>query len=209
MSEQLYTKQQITDFQINHSSAKQMYSFSKAERFPPVKRSGCDRFFLLPPIKHSRCAGFGFGNKYDFTKVKKGNNPEFYSVKRDFDKDNLKGPCYSFGAARETYEKVYYETNKTVDKNIPGPGKYLPKPIKTAPSYTIGVRDKSFGQTSRRARDGPGPGAYPPAIQINQQGKYPSSRFKNITSLSFGSPTSQRFKYKGKLYIYIYVYICV
>jgi hypothetical protein len=175
-----------------------------------VKRSGCDKFFLLPPIKHSRCAGFGFGNKYDFTKVKKGNNPEFYSVKRDFDKDNLKGPCYSFGAARETYEKVYYETNKTVDKNIPGPGKYLPKPIKTAPSYTIGVRDKSFGQTSRRARDGPGPGAYPPAIQINQQGKYPSSRYKNITSLSFGSPTSQRFKYKGKLYmLYIYIYMYV
>lgn len=198
MSDQLYTKQQITDYQINHSSAKQMYSFSRAERFPPMKRIGySDNFYILPPLKHPRGASFGYGKKYDFTQSSRGGQPAFYSGKRDFDPDNPTGPSYSFGISRDKYAKVYYETNKTIDKNIPGAGRYLPKIQGTEPpKYTMGVR-YSY-QTSRNAGS-PGPGAYASVLQISADGKYPSSKYKNISAMSFGSPTAQRFKYKGKL----------
>lgn len=174
-----------------------MYSFSRAERFPPLKRIGySDHFYTLPPLKHSRGASFGYGKKYDFTQACKGHQPAFYSGKRDFDPDNLRGPSYTFGISRDKYEKVYYKTSKTIDKNVPGAGKYLPKIQGTeAPKYTMGVR---YSYQSTRKADSPGPGAYPSVLQISPKGKYPSSRYRNINALSFGSSTSQRFDSKGK-----------
>jgi hypothetical protein len=205
MSDQLYTKQQITDNQINHSSAKQMYSFSKAERFPPLKRIGySDNFYVLPPLKHPRGASFGYGKKYDFTQSpNRCNQPAFYSGKRDYDPDSPVGPSYTFGIAREKYEKVYYKTNKTIDRNVPGAGKYLPKIQCTEPpKYTMGVR---YSQQKTRNAGSPGPGSYPSVLQISADGKYPSSKYRNITAMSFGSPNAQRFNYKSKMCYYIYI----
>lgn len=197
MSNQLYTKQQITDSQLNHSPAKHMYSFSRAERFPPLKRIGySDNFYTLPPLKHPRGASFGYGKKYDFTKSTRGNQPAFYNGKRDYDPDNLKGPSYTFGMSRDKFEKVYYKTNKTIDKSVPGAGKYLPKIQGTeSPKYTMGVR---YSHKITKKTEAPGPGAYSSVLQISPKGKYPSSRYRNVTTLNFGLSNSQRFKSNGK-----------
>lgn len=71
-----------------------------------------------------RNTSLGIGNKSDFTKRSKGSFAEFYGVKRDFDEGNLRGPQFSFGICRDKYAKVYYETDKMIDKSVPGPGNY-------------------------------------------------------------------------------------
>ena len=209
MSEQLYTKQQITDSQINRSTSKQMFSFPKAQRFPPLKRTGySDNFYSLPPLKHPRSASFGYGKKYDFTEPSKGNQPAFYNGKRDYDPDNLQGPSYTFGISRDKYAKVYYQENKTIDYAVPGAGKYLPKIQGTeSPKFTMGVR---YSNQSPRKADAPGPGAYPSVLQISPNGSYPSSKYRNVNALSFGSPNSHRFNYKSKdvINVIININIC-
>ena len=59
MSIPLYTSQQIHDFTINNSTAKQQYSFSKSERFPKIKPT-TDSLYILPTTKTNRKAGFGY-----------------------------------------------------------------------------------------------------------------------------------------------------
>lgn len=204
----LLTKEEISRSPINHSTSKQMYSFSRAERFPAVRRGYCDTFYNVPSMTMTRYATLGRGTKSDFTREGRGKNPEFYHVKRDFDKGNIRGPAFSFGICRESYAKVYYETNKTFDKNVPGPGKYnATKPIGYgSPSYTMrgrfhhgsGAGGKS--STASSANDTPGPGTYKPAIYINPRGKYPSSRIENVREVDFGAFKSKRFNYNCKLY---------
>jgi hypothetical protein len=69
MSIQLYTQEQIVNHVENASPTKFMYSFARAERFPPLKRSGkSDKFYTLPSVRMNRTTGFGYGTRYDFTK---------------------------------------------------------------------------------------------------------------------------------------------
>ena len=68
MSVQLYTQEQIVNHVENASPTKFMYSFSRAERFPPLKRTGkSDTFYNLPSVRMTRTAGIGYGTKSDFT----------------------------------------------------------------------------------------------------------------------------------------------
>lgn len=201
MSVSLFTKEEITRSAINCSTSKFMYSFSRAERFPALKRRGyCDTFYNLPSQTMKRTTSLGIGNKSDFTKKNKGCNTEFYAVKRDFDVGNTRGPSFSFGICRDSYAKVYYETNKTLDKNIPGPAKYnvLKGFGSDALKYTMGGRLNTV--TGRSKHDiTPGPGNYPPVVKINDRGKYPVSKIENIKVSDFGASKLNRFSYKSKL----------
>ena len=208
MSVIVKSKLEISRSPINQSTSKQMYSFSRAARFPPLKTKGyCDTFYTLPSVTMTRYASLGKGTKFDFTRTSRGANPNFYSVKRDFDPDNLRGPKFSFGICREKYAKVYYETNKMLDKNIPGPGKYnyLKSFGSDAPKFTMRERfHTSEGKSRGRLYDNPGPGQYPPVVNINEKGKYPVSKFKNITLADFGGYKSKRFNYNCKTLLFIF-----
>ena len=71
MTIQLYSQEQIVNHAENASPTKFMYSFSRAERFPLTKRTGkSDTFYILPSMRMKRTAGFGYGQKSDFTKNK-------------------------------------------------------------------------------------------------------------------------------------------
>ena len=209
MSVSLYTKEEITRSTINNSTSKFMYSFSRAERFPPIKRSGyCDAFYNLPSMTMTRHASIGVGGKSDFTKRSKGSYAEFYSVKRDFDKGNLRGPSFTFGIARDKYAKVYYETDKMLDKNIPGPGKYnyLKGFGSDAKKYSMGCRLNTFsGFGNNKYNNTPGPGSYKPVINISDKGKCPLSKIRNIQVNDFCSSRSTRFSFKSKI-IFIQIY---
>ena len=50
--------------------------------------------------------------------------PYFCNLGTDFDQKNPHGPKYSFANGREKYGKVFLETTKLFDKNVPGPAKY-------------------------------------------------------------------------------------
>ena len=197
MSTELYSQEQIVNHLENHSPTKYMYSFGKAERFPPIKRRGfSDNFYDLPSQKMRRTAGFGYGTKYDFTK---GKGWELTTVKRDFDKDSKpRAPAYSFGLSRDAYRKAYCPGYKNEDKCIPGAAKY--NFLKTfgseAPKYTM--RRKDIASVGRYGDSNtPGPGAYAPVVKINDKGIYPISRISNVKCNNFGLDKSQRYNFAG------------
>ena len=115
----------------------------------------------------------------------------------DFDTKKPHSPSFTFGISRSYYDKVFYESNKMIDKNVPGPGKY--NYVKgfgnEALKYTISGKGerKNLSQTSRV----PGPGEYP-VICINPAGKYPISGMKNTTNIVFGASKEKRFNYLCK-----------
>ena len=155
----------------------------------------------------TRAAPIGKGNKYDFTHESKGKNANFYNIPSDFDKDHPHSPKWSFGIGREHFGKVYYETNKMLDKDVPGPGKYnyLKNFGTEAAKYSI--KGKSNEKEISMKNKVPGPGEYPITIQINKDGKYPTSQFRNATKIIFGADKSKRFNYSGKiLEIFIYYF---
>jgi hypothetical protein len=54
--------------------------------------------------------------------------PTSYPPRSDFDVNHPHGKAFSFGIAREAYEKVYVKENPPSDKSIPGPGTYYVPP---------------------------------------------------------------------------------
>lgn len=181
-----FTKDQITKFTINCSTSKQMYTFSKSPRFPEIKRTGYSDTFYTPTYKSTRHAGFGYGNKYDFTRASRGTNPQFYAIKRDFDVNNHRGPMYSFGLSRDSCPITKY------DKNSPGPNYDTSRPLgSTAPKYTMNERYHATHTSDFNST--PGPGAYGFGLCINENEKYPSSKVRNIMSMDMGASKSRRF----------------
>ena len=86
---------------LNHSKAKQQYSFPKSERFPErAFKSPCQRaFYDLPNdlYKSSRSAGLGKGTKFDFTKTSyMVPSPGQYAISRE-----LQTRSTTFGLGRE------------------------------------------------------------------------------------------------------------
>ena len=200
MSFQLFTQEQIVKHVENISPTKFMYSFSRAERFPTLNRSGkSENFYNLPSMAMTRTAGMGYGIKSDFT-VNKNHRTEFISIKRDFDEGNQRGLKYSFGLGRDNFQKAYCPGYKNIDKNIPGPGKY--NVIKElgidAPKYSLHTICGERGWTNKYMNN-PAPGTYPPVVRINSEGKYPVSKIPNIQCHNFGlSQTNRWSNYKSK-----------
>jgi len=153
----------------------------------------------LPAVRSNRATSLGKGEKFDFTRENKGKNAEFYNMPTDFDPNKPHTPSWTFGISRSYYDKVYYETNKMLDKNVPGPGKYqYTKPLGTdAVKFSMLGR----GEDKKVARKSvtPGPGEYP-IISINPNGKYPTSAMRNATTIVFGMSKEKRFDYSCKVY---------
>ena len=197
MSIPLYTSQQIHDFTINNSSSKQQYSFSKSERFPKIKPT-TDSLYILPSTKTTRKAGFGYGTRSDFTNSiqRKGMNPGYYSILRDYDDypTHIRGHYFKFGPGRSETRI----NGEAYNKKVPGPGNYG-----IAPRFKFGNGGPSFqlkGKLSydysiKRHKGMPGPGVYSSVININKDGKYAPSNIRNMTVYSFGSPNEDRFKF--------------
>ena len=119
---------EICKANTNTSTAKFQYTIPKAARFPEPKRdpakTGKYQFYSLPSTLSKRFTKFGYGSKSDFTRGDKNYVPKLYHTGTDFDQKNPHGPKYSFPNGREKYGKVYLESTKPFDKNVPGPAKY-------------------------------------------------------------------------------------
>ena len=112
---------QICNSMVNHSRSKQMFSFSKAERFPKTKieelpqdeeKRKVYKVSYVPDTKSKRCTTFGFGNRYDFTRGAMVNNKkakehtkEASVSKQEYDPKEIvivkSTPAYSFGVGRD------------------------------------------------------------------------------------------------------------
>jgi hypothetical protein len=178
-----------------------MYSFSRAERFPAIKRTGkSDTFYTLPSMRMNRTTGFGYGVKSDFTK-NKNSRTEFVSIKRDFDVGNQRGVKYSFGLGRDKFKKQVVPGYRNIDMNVPGPAKYnILKTIGAeAPKYTF---RKICGETFwvNRYMNNPSPAEYGFQPYINKKGKFINSKVCNIKGAPFSKDHTNRWtKYNRKL----------
>jgi hypothetical protein len=194
----------------NTSTAKFQYTFSKAARFPEPKQNkekvGEYTFYNLPSTLSKRFTKFGYGTKSDFTRGDKNYAPKFYNPGSDFDLKKPHSPLYSFPWGRDKYGKVFLETAKPFDKNVPGPGKYnvIKELGADAPKYTLHGICGERGWVNKNMNN-PAPGTYQPVVKINSQGKYPVSNISNIKVSNFGLSHSDRWNYyKSKFIFKIY-----
>lgn len=193
---QIVSKRRVN---INTSTAKEMYSFGKAQRFKKLQIGRETLFYNLPTVfnKKGQSAGIGIGTKSDFTKGRmKGKTDNYYDIPREFDVFRKNSPQYSFGYGRDVCKRSGTPSNTS----YPGPGNYEPyKPLGyDAKKFSL------FGRTWNKnwkkkiqGHDIPGPGQYP-HLQINTTGKYPTSLFENSPQSSFSK--SNRFNYNYSKY---------
>lgn len=108
MSNEVPFAKLINKSQLNHSTAKMMYSFPKTQRFNYGfgKNSSKTFHYNLPEVKNFRGTSIGFGIKSDFTKTNDINKVPFYDNKRRFDSNNSRSPAYSMGISRHFFDKV-------------------------------------------------------------------------------------------------------
>jgi hypothetical protein len=207
---QLLTKGDVI---INTSTSKHMYSFGKASRFGKHVdlssgnafnyKTSENFFYDLPSVfdqnlrrTYRHGAAFGFGTKSDFTHGHlKGKTDNYYNIPSDFDFKVKHSPQYSLGKGREECKR-----SGTVNyNNNPGPGTYnANKPLgHDALKFSLFGRTwaKDNGATIPKPKCDyrPGPGEYK-YLNINKDGKYASSMFRNTAQKSFGTG-SPRFTY--------------
>jgi hypothetical protein len=117
----------------------------------------------------------------------------------DFNPKKPNAPSYSFGIARNYYEKVFCDSNVQHERNVPSPGKYnvLKGFGAEAPKYSLYGRNKDRKSESAKI---PGPGEYK-AITTNPLGKFPFSNIKNTTNIIWGSSKEKRFNYTCNIFL--------
>ena len=187
----------ISKSPLNNSKSKMLYSFSRAPRFSDPSKKVDHQMYDISKWRSPRTTTLGYGTKFDFTKENKDKCQNFYNVSKDFNPKTSEAPSYSFGLGRSHFEKVYCETNKMLDKNVPGPGIYnYLKPFgQNSVKYSMSFRQEDKGIKSKSKE--PGPGEYK-IIGMNPSGKYPSSNFQNTANINFGNYTEKRFNYTIK-----------
>ena len=191
----------------NTSTAKYQYTIPKAKRFPEPKidpkRNGTYQLYYLPSTLSKRYTKFGYRTKSDFTRGDKNYKPNFYNMGTDFDQKNPHGPKYSFANGREKYGKVFLETAKPFDKNVPGPGKYniLKDFGSDAPKVSFKGKYDNNEAKKKKLEDEANEGDKKDkpfstiTIQIRPTGKYSVSQIPNVNSLKFDKDKSRRTKF--------------
>lgn len=178
----------------NSSTAKQLYTFPKSDRFDKLPNLTSN---IIPgDIKEMkskyRGASLGYGKRPDFfEKSVKNKCDKFYAYRSEFDLKGKKtgNPSYSFGK-KYNYDKLYDENIKFNYKpDQPGPGAYSTKYLERSPKFSFGGRNFNYPKKT----DFPGSGAYD-TEKMNNQGKYILSKISNINQVSFGSSKSPRFR---------------
>jgi len=144
-----------------------------------------------------RATTLGKGTKYDFTKDGQTKNAQFYNLGSDFDQGHPHSPKWTFGISRNHYDKVYFESGKILDKNIPGPGIYdVLKPFgREAPKYTMRGRSSELKEKTKKLIV-PGPGEYT-YVSTSMNGKYPLSKYKNTSNVIWSYNKSKKIDYEG------------
>ncbi|CAD8189846.1 unnamed protein product [Paramecium octaurelia] len=137
-----------------HVQASVQYSFPKAQRFRRLHTPCSTDYYEPNYFRSTRASGFGYGNKFDFTKVQ-FYTESYYDPSSSF--SNTKGA--SFGLSRNMVKNRSYLQNN----DVPGPGSYLQSPQKSI-GYSIGQRVGVCPHTTEM----PGPGAYDPNIYKNR-----------------------------------------
>lgn len=188
LNPQLISKSKVG---INTSTALQMYSFGKAQRFKPIKRPWDALFYNLPSVQDKFTTTFGYGTKLDLYKnAFKGKTHAIYDIPKEFELFRHNTPQYSFGKGRDDCKRPELE----IKKNTPGVGTYNLRtpPGKDALKFSIFGRDWANPKNKSLRTLNPGPGTYEDTLRINRPGKYCTSLYNNTRQIAFAGP--ERFK---------------
>ena len=159
---------------INNSVSKQLYSFSKSERFP-VHKSLNSNIAYEVKSEFNKPGAMGGGRPFYHTSTrfsyyasptKSGKLPSPFQYKLG-DTFGARGKRpnqqYSFGVGRNNMKKVFIEDiNKKGDLSLPGPGRYSPDKGFQAygVNYSMGSRLPTDKQCLEKSKKLPGPGFY-------------------------------------------------
>ena len=166
---------QICNSMVNNSRSKQMFSFSKAERFPKTKieelpkdenKRKLYKVSYVPNTKSQRFTTFGFGNRYDFTggAMKRNKTDKDITketpLKKEFDpKERIiikDTPAYSFGVSRDrVIGGIFSQANMRIkaDKDDNKDDDYKPKERKFGDDgikYSFRGRNEGNADAKRR-----------------------------------------------------------
>lgn len=192
----------ISRHPCNTSTTKQMYSFSKADRFPRQRPYGEHRFYDLPPVLSNRKTTFGYGERSDFTKgiksfklpPKEGGEEE----QKAPEKKERTGPAYSFPSGRQV-------PKLGMNNKYPGPGDYdIVKPFGSdARKFTMRGRNENFKKANEIVfKNDKVPEPLKNIHAIVPSGKYVLSSIGNVHSLGFDQDRVPRFVYGSKIILY-------
>jgi hypothetical protein len=150
----------------------------------------CDRYYDAGFMKTARTTGFGFGQKYDFSKTARCSPPcNSYNLKSDFDPTHSERKGFGFGKGREEMVVTGPLVEAIKNKN-PGPGTYeVPSTLENSNFTFTSKREEIVNKSKSKT---PGPGYYPVTLAINKQGKYPVSKLKNILCRNFGTTLGRK-----------------
>lgn len=171
------TPEGICGSPLNKSRAKMMYSFPKSDRFRNIVRSPSSQLCPFYDIaehfyRSTRAAGFGKGNKFDFTKgAEKTPGPCGYKLTRQLSEKK----SFSFGLGRDKVSLHGIVPSRINKGDAPGPGQYPIRSSKSQIGYSFRIRYKE----PTRDGDCPAPGKYDIPSTIQKEGIYANSKYIN------------------------------
>lgn len=149
---------QMCNHPLNHSKSKELYSFSKAERFEdPSKRYTCKTaFYDINSAFYNRSRAFSLktGHRMNFLKCDKDiPAPNKYMVRNYSVNNNSKNKGFSFGSSREKAKTLAALVQKEQCK-VPGPGSYHLK--RNLPEKNFSFRLRTKAPDANKINVGPG-----------------------------------------------------
>lgn len=159
---------------VNNSTSKQLYSFSKSDRFPHHKSLNNKVAYETKSDFNKNGEG-GSGRPFFHTSTRfsyyaspnkqgKQPSPAMYKIKDTFGREGTKpNESFSFGVGRDDMKRLFVEDiKKKGDTNLPGPGRYMPDKNFGAAGLDYSIA-KRLGQDDRaldKSKKLPGPGYY-------------------------------------------------
>ena len=178
---------------INTSTSKEMFSFPTTKRFNKSIRDDSPFFYNLPNTLSKRGTSFGYGSKVVFSDSNQYPGPGTYKI---YPQINPKG-SYALSELPNTQQSKFSREirfkNQTIVNDTPAPNAYNPESMIKGNGIIYNSRyhtnlGKSIGQRLEKLGEKivtPGPGSYK-YMNINKDGKYPSSNFSNSQQNKFG-----------------------
>ena len=183
---------------INNSTSKQLFSFSKSERFP-MHKSLNNKVSYETKSEFQREGSMGNGRPFFHTstrfsyyaspnKTGKLPSPLHYNLGHTFGEKSFKtNQQYSFGVGRDNMRRIFIEDiKKKGDNSLPGPGRYNPDKGFQAygTNYSMASRLPTEQQCLDKSKKLPGPGSY---VHSEITGKnLLQSHIKTESKFSFG-----------------------
>lgn len=176
---------QICQHPVNYSPTKQLYSFSKAQRFGSSKLNfNCKaEFYTINEkiFRTQRTCSLGKGDRYDFSKTNRNAPPpnSYFPKNQCIEAEKSKG--FSFGLSRDSCPQLGIVPFLKSDAQKPGPGAYTPILPKSGKVPTFHIRLSN----TKTKNENIGPGKYDVVSSFQPSKPILNSKFRSAKNTKF------------------------